>query len=66
MSQANLDGFPSLDFSSVILSIVSSCLVVLGFVMLFETYSKQKKKVTKAEHKEILKYARSRYVLCMY
>ena len=38
-------------------------LVVANFVVLCETYSKQKKKLAKAEHKEILEYARSRYLV---
>ena len=42
--------------------VVFYCLVVVNFVVLCETYSKQKKKLTKAEHKEILEYARDRYI----
>ena len=45
--------------------VLSCYLVAVNFVVLCETYSKQKKKLTKAEHKEILEYARDRYI-CMY
>ena len=46
--------------------VVFYCLVVVDFVVLCETYSKEKKKFTKAEHKEILEYARGRYVYSLY
>ena len=52
--------------ANVILCVMFCCLVGVGFVMMCETYSKQKKELTKAEHKEILEYARSRYVYSLY
>ena len=37
------------------------CLVCVRFVVLCETYLKQKDELAKAERKEILEYARGRY-----
>ena len=38
------------------------CLVCIRFVVLCETYLKRKDELTKGERKEILEYARGRYV----
>ena len=57
--------FPIIGATLIKFCVVFCCLVVVSFVMMCETYSKEKKKFTKAEHKEILEYARSRYVVCM-
>ena len=40
-------------------------LVCVRFVVLCETYLKRKDELAKAERKEILEYARGRYVQCV-
>ena len=42
--------------------VVFCCLVCIRFVVLCETYLKRKDELAKAERKEILEYARGRYV----
>ena len=48
-------------FISIMLSVVFYCLVFVRFMVLYETYSQDKSKLTKVEHKEILEYVRGRY-----